>query len=374
MKRFPILAFVLTMIAFSGPILAQTWNSDVVEFSRLAGFSQAMVVDGTQIIATRTGESAMFPSPATQKGGVFVFRNAEDGWEQAFEIIPEDVQVGDQFGQAMALEGDWLAVSASGANQGCGVVIVFQRDASAGWMQRSLLNNPACELDERFGWSLDFFEDRLFVGAPGVSEHLGAVFVFEHTDAGWELERHIEGREAGESFGETVVAEAGGLLVGAPDAFDGNGIVYAFDGFNLSEKPHSLTSDNEAARLFGLEIAWTGNEALIAAPGMRARQNVGGQPKPGMVFAFEKGAETWEAIQTIELSSDGNASRTSFGFGTALAVHGNEAWIGAPFGGSMAGAVHVYTKKNQMWEKRTSPVHAPSFNRRWIWYAAGPGE
>ena len=350
MKRFPLAAAALLLAAIPGLVRAQTWNMDAVDFSRLAGFSQAMVIDGEDVIVTRTGESSLFPSPATQKGGVFVFRSGETGWRQVHEMIPADVQIGDRFGQAMALSGDWLAVSAPGASQGCGVVIVFERDRATGWTQRALLNHPGCEVDERLGWSLAFHENRLYAGAPGTRESAGAVHVFMRGEDGWMLEHSIAGPDAGSSFGESIAAGPQGLFVGAPDAEDGRGVVYVFGGFDTGGIPDTLRSGDDAAILFGLEIAAGDDAVLVAAPGMRARQNVLSQPKPGKVFVFEREDRGWLPVETIELAAESDQRNpAAFGFGSAVALGNNEAWVGAPFGGSMAGAVHVYVNGDAGW-------------------------
>ena len=348
MKRFPTLAVLFVWTVFSGPALAQTWNLDAVEFSRLAGFSQSMLIDGSDIIATRTGESAMFPSPATQKGGVFVFQSTEDGWTQIYEIVPEDVQIGDRFGQAMTMLGNWLAVSAPGANNGCGVAIVFERDETSGWIQRALLDNPDCEMDERLGWALAFRGDRLYAGAPGTADTTGAVHIFQNIEGEWMADGRIDGRVAGDSFGESLAAGLDGVMVGAPDAGEGKGIVYFIHG---DDERTLLDAGIESAGLFGLEMVWEEDELFVAAPGMRARQNINSQPRPGKVFVFRRDDGDWNVEQAIELDAgEGASNSTSFGFGTSLALNRNEAWIGAPFGGSMAGAVHVYSKSNGMWK------------------------
>ena len=55
--------------------------------------------------------------------------------------------------------------------------------------------------------------------------------------------------------------------------------------------------------------------------------------------------------QAIDLEKNEEAPNSaSVGFGSALALNDREAWIGAPFGGSMAGAVYVYLKKNNIWQ------------------------
>ena len=329
----------------AGPVWAQSWIPGSVEFSRLAGFGQAIAIDGDQVIATRTGESVMFPSPASQKGGVFIFANTEAGWRQVKELTPEEVAIGDRYGHAIALSGDLLAVSAPGANKGCGMVVVFRRDQQNGWRKDAVLKNDACVMDERMGWALSFKGEQLYVGAPGTSEMKGAVHVFSRTNDAWQADKKIEGPEVGMSFGESVHAASSRLMVGAPDAEDGKGKVLVYAGDDVT----TLTASDASAKLFGLEIDVDGRHALISAPGLRARQinmtNSG--PAQGRVFVFEADeAQQWEEVYTLQLMIDGDQSpQSAFGYGTAIALQDREAWVGVPFGGAGTGAVYVYQLK-----------------------------
>ncbi len=335
----------------AGPVWAQSWIPGSVEFVRLAGFGQAIAVDGNQVIATRTGESVMFPSPASQKGGVFIFANTESGWRQVQELIPDEVAIGDRYGHAIALSGDLLAVSAPGGRQGCGYVVVFERDQRIGWRKTAMLENASCEMDERMGWSLSFSEDRLYAGAPGTSEMNGAVHVFAKIGDSWQAEQSIEGPEVGLSFGESVVATADVLMVGAPNAAELKGKVFVYAGDTTTE----LMASDDAAKLFGLEIDVDGGRALISAPGLRAREinMVTSAPAQGRVFVFESGDDqSWEEAYTLQMLVEGDQSpQSAFGFGTGIALQDREAWIGAPFGGAGTGAVYTYQLKALgMWD------------------------
>lgn len=356
MKCFPILvAGLFIFVFFATPVQAQTWSGEPVEFSRIAGFSQSIVIDGEDIIVTRTGESTMFPSPASQKGAVFIFRNDSNGWHQVEALIPEEIAIGDRFGQAMVRDGNWLAVSAPGANQGCGLVVVFERKQNGTWQQQALLDNPDCEVDGRLGWSLEFHEDALYAGAPGTEESMGGVHVFTRNDSGqWQRDGILTSGETGDYFGESVSAASNTVLVGAPAHGKGIGAVYAFNK-GSGDKPAILSASGEQARYFGMELSLDGNLLLVSAPGMWARENGFGfgPPVPGTVYAFQQAADgVWSELGAITQAAEEGATSTANGFGASLTLIGKEAWIGAPFGGSRAGAVYLYQldETSQSWE------------------------
>ncbi|MEM8484240.1 MAG: choice-of-anchor B family protein [Bacteroidota bacterium] len=351
MKRFPFWLAVLGMLLLASPVAGQTWIPGAIEFSRLAGFGQSIVIDGNQVIATRTGESVMFPSPASQKGGVFIFSDTETGWQQVYELVPDDIEIGDRFGHAAVLSGDLLAVSAPGANKGCGAIILFERADRVPWEAVGRLENNGCEMDERMGWSMAFVGDKLYAGAPGNDERSGAVHVFQSENESWFLAAQLDSPEANTAFGESLAAQGSMLFVGAPNAADGAGQVYVY-ARDATTPVQTLASEDESVRLFGLEIAVDGNRMLVAAPGLRAREISGGRPVAGKVFLFgHDDVARWTSTSILELAlSPDQPPHQAYGYGTAIALQGNEAWIGAPFGGSGAGAVYTYDLTRTGWE------------------------
>lgn len=284
----------------------------------------------------------MFPSPASQKGGVFVFERVDQEWQQIAELVPEEIAIGDRFGHAAALEGDLLAVSAPGTNKGCGIVLLFERDEQTLWRRQGRVENASCAMDERMGWSIDIENGVLYAGAPGTEDAAGAVHVFERDAGAWKRTRKITGNEPGDAFGESVVATQDGFVVGAPEADEGLGKVYVYKN---QASPLELSPPEDGDRLFGLEIAIEGRRMLIGAPGIRARElGAGAPPAPGRVYLYEADAVgTWAESMTFQLMADGGQSRRmAYGYGAAVALNGDEAWIGAPYGGSGAGAVYLY--------------------------------
>ncbi len=353
MKRFPFWLAVFGMCLLAGPVVGQTWIPGAIEFSRLAGFGQSIVIDGNQVIATRTGESVMFPSPASQKGGVFIFSDTETGWQQVYELVPEGIEIGDRFGHAAVLAGDLLAVSAPGANKGCGAILLFERADRVPWESVARLENSDCEMDERMGWSLAFAGDQLLAGAPGNEERSGAVHIFHAENGTWSAAGKLESPTDAEAFGESMAVSSTSLFVGAPNTAENTGRVFVY-ALGASAPAQTLAADDAAVRLFGLEITTAGARTLIAAPGIRARENGGGRPVAGKVFMLSRDdAAMWATTSVLELAlAPDQPSRQAFGYGTAIALQDDEAWVGAPFGGSGSGAVYTYNLSRTGWDNQ----------------------
>ena len=180
----------------------------------------------------RTGggvAGAIYPSPG---GSIYVFERAGDGWEFAYIITGDDVEIGDEFGAALAVDGERLLVGSPGRDGGRGGAQVFERGDDGQWVQRvefvppadgeirgagtavalsgdavflgapsdagpgvvlrfpaaggpaSLLPSPAPSAPDRFGASLSLDGDHLFVGAPGADAGAGAAILFTRGDDG----------------------------------------------------------------------------------------------------------------------------------------------------------------------------------------------
>ena len=174
---------------------------------------------------------APFGSDDGARGGsVYVFDEATG--TQLAKLRRAEPEVGDEFGWALALSGDRLAVSApfaaDSAGDRDGVVSVY--DLATFSLERELeADMTAPEI--RFGDALALDGDRLVVGAVGQAGG-GAAGVFD-VMSGEELLRLTPSDGAvGDDFGASVAIEGTTVLVGAPfrDAAGvDTGVVYMFD-------------------------------------------------------------------------------------------------------------------------------------------------
>jgi hypothetical protein len=124
-------------------------------------------------------------------GAVYVLRRTAGSWSHEAYVKASNTERGDQFGAAVALSGDTLAITAaweascarqingdqhnndcaklSGAGPGAvyagGAVYVFTR-LSSGWAQQAYVKPSNMDPGDRFGASLALFGDVLAVGAP----------------------------------------------------------------------------------------------------------------------------------------------------------------------------------------------------------------
>ncbi|MEM6326290.1 MAG: hypothetical protein AAF791_04155 [Bacteroidota bacterium] len=146
-------------------------------------------------------------------------------------IDPEaGLDEGDGYGVAVAVEGNWAAVGASGDTyegvSGAGSVYLYQRLGGT-WRFHSRLTGSAVQPNRAFGIALAMQGSRLVVGAPGFQTERGyvsgAVYVFERSVADWrEVARFTSGLGDG-TVGRDFAINQDRLLIGT---WLGNGAAF----------------------------------------------------------------------------------------------------------------------------------------------------
>ncbi|MBB6096268.1 hypothetical protein HNQ60_005190 [Povalibacter uvarum] len=177
--------------------------------------SSVALSDGTLAVGAPGEDSAAAGNPndnsVTWAGAVYLFGiNSAGTWEQTAFIKASDPGAFDNFGYAIALCGDWLAVSAENeaggstaiggdesdnTKPGAGAAYLFVRDDSGNWSQELYVKASNSDAGDRFGRSSAALSDTTLVfGAPfedsnatnvngdssnNTASASGAVYVFE---------------------------------------------------------------------------------------------------------------------------------------------------------------------------------------------------
>lgn len=175
----------------------------------------------------------------TFAGSAYVFERQPDRpdlWQQTAKLTARDARANDQFGYAVAVSGDFVAVGAPGS----GAVYLFQRGFRPGdWQQTQKFQPTDGPRDDQFGFSVALNPRWLVAGArrhAAMGEDAGAVYVFSRNQGGterWGQFAKLTAWDAqpGIRFGETVSVDDATLAVGAPfEAHAGprSGAVYLF--------------------------------------------------------------------------------------------------------------------------------------------------
>ncbi len=224
--------------------------------------------DGFGSTVSVMGNHAVVGSPMrdNRTGAVHVFQHdAETAeWKLTYSLVSTDA--GDRFGTAALFYGDFLAVSAPGAD--AGKVSLFTQDAETNtWVfNRNLLPFDA-DKSENFGVSLAFAGEELWVGAPGHASREGAVYRFQWDEATAQMtatwRTAPDDLQYRSGFGTAVAAGDGVIVVGANghDNFEGAAFPYMQSDGEWNAAPPVRNEAGEIESVVGGMVACEEGEA-----------------------------------------------------------------------------------------------------------------
>lgn len=309
-------------------------------------------------------------------GAVFVYRRTELGWQ------PDGVLsagpgggAGDEFGCAVAVSIDTIAVAACGEDSSTsgvgaarnelgldsGAVHVFVRQQT-GWVQQAFVKPANTGGGDRFGHALALYGDTLVIGAPnedggsaGVDgqpnedlPNAGAAYVLRRIGSTWAQFAYLKSGQpaAGGRFGQAVAIEGGTIAVGAPGEAGTRGAAYVFAATATSwaapVQVREPTSPLDAR--FGYQVALSADRLAVAAPGGSAV--VAG----GEVLIFQRSGAAWPFVARVTAPSP--AAGDELGAGLALV---RDVLIVAAFrdaSGAATGVAHVFGLSGATWVHR----------------------
>ena len=274
-------------------------------------------------------------------------------WQHAERpmLTADDRAANDEFGYAVAIDGDTAVVGMPGEDNpdNSGAAFVFTRDSSGTWSQVAKLRASDPNAQDRIGLSVAVHEDTsngdtIVVGAPHHSSSKGAVYVFTEPSGGWAststaAKLTASDRADDDEFGISVAVDGDTVAVGAHN----NNAAYVF-----TKPTDGWTSTTTAAKLsgsdsFGRSVAVDAGTIVVGASG-------DSDDDQGSAFVFTKPATGW-----ADSTSAGAAKLTAYSrnnndrFGRSVAIDGDTIVVGAYGNDSNRGSAHVFTKPDTGW-------------------------
>ncbi len=220
------------------------------------------------------------------------------------EIIPNDLTAGQQFGFAIAVSGDVLAVGAPGDSTlgaNAGAVYIFVKN-NRQWTQQAKLVGSGILPGDSFGYSVALDGDLLAVGAQPneANPHPGryAVYLFRRVNNIWQQEQRLNGQTTAEQygFGFSVALSGSTLAVGAINASqsetnpNGPGAVIIFqqNGGSWQRQLRLIPEVNLLPGSFGRSLALQGDTLVISQPSLHPTSVT-----PGGVYVYGRIGNTW---------------------------------------------------------------------------------
>lgn len=306
--------------------------------------AHAQVGFGRSVAATDAEVFIGEPGNRVASGFVYIYRPEDGVWVEARALTASDAADGDGFGTAITATDSMLLVSAT--TDARGVIYMYHRDGAT-WNEVGTLMPSDAAGDERFGNALAHDGELLIVGAPAADDGEGAAYLFEMQDHSWVQVARLIG-ERPETEEATEEAEAPGEAEEA-DAEEA-------DEPGEAEAAAAEDAEEEEAppyrpQRFGSSVAVLGDRVMVGAPGNNQRA--------GAVYAFERGEEGWALSATLGVDFSEDNDR----FGTSITMAGDEVLIGAT-GASTLGSVRRFTLgEDGEWARQASllPYESSSF-------------
>ncbi|MGH9854629.1 MAG: hypothetical protein ACREBD_32765, partial [Blastocatellia bacterium] len=286
-----------------------------------------------------SGDKAFVSAPHAKiganlsQGAVYIFGC---GYAAQQKSSGSDGKGGDNFGLAVAIDGDTAVVGAShddvGMNVDQGSAYVFTRNGAT-WTQSAQLFAPNGRANDLFGRAVAINGNTIVVAAPIATNNKskqGAVYVFAGSGAGWKLQGSLFGEAADDRFGISVSISGDQLAVGTPfdnvglNQYQGSVTLFRRSGATWSPEKTVTANDGAALDYFGWSVALSGNLLIAGTPGP-----VEGERSKGAAYVFERSSTqppTWTQRARL-LAADG---QNNDHFGHSVALSGNTALASAP--------------------------------------------
>ena len=310
-------------------------------------FGWAVDLEGNTLIIGAPGDS----DDGTWSGSVFVYARDETGWNYVEKIVASDADAYDEFGVAVALEGDTLLIGAEkndDAGNDSGAAYVFTRSGTT-WTEQAKLTASDAAPGDYFGTALALTGDTAVITAPLADDEdidTGAAYVFTRNGNIWTEQAKLTASDkaAQNKFGWSLAAAPGFVFVGASayeTGIDFPGAVYFFEGSgtNWIEKAKLTPGDGDPGDAFGMSIALQEDILAIGAIGDDDIDSASGS-----VYIFKKIGNEWQKKYKIKASDAGVDEE----FGVSVATDGVELVVGANKGkwsdypSSEPGKTYVY--------------------------------
>ncbi len=349
----------------------ETGRLTAPDAERADGFGALLASNGTTLFVASRG------------GRIDAFDRAGDGWTHASVLDTDGLETLDprcnyngfcavDYGIAMAAAGDWLLVGQTSVQteisrlalrvnddeeKPAGVVYAYRRGPDGRWSEAQTLRAPASAAGDAFGAAIAMNGDRALVGAPfaagddGADEAAGQVFEYRLQNGMWQAMGELPVEvEAQSSFGASIAMVDDRVVVGAPRAALAAGAAYLYqvpaDGGEWSQPTRIDAPEPLDGDVFGNAVAIAGDDVWIGAPVDRGIET-------GMTFVYGDvagGGSPDAATQSFRFTEE--ETNTEDSFGHRVVSGGDVVAVTAAGLDHEAGGVFVYERGgNGAWQQ-----------------------
>jgi len=350
-----------------------------------AQFGNAVAVNGTTMVVGARNDS----TKAAQAGAAIVYVLSGTTWKQQAKLLANDGALGDKFGYSVAVGEDTIVIGAyndDGPFADTGSAYVFVRSGTT-WTQQQKLTAGDGTASDEFGNAVGIDGEVIAVGAhfadlPG-NAAAGAVYLFQRSGTAWTPTQKLipipgpfpvpagfvqkpfvnYSPILGDHFGESIAMNGDKMAVGASTSdlpATSAGAVYVFAGggtYALQQK--LVIPDGTNGDIFGCSVALDGT-TLVG--GAREDTPTIGKPAFGAAYVFEFAGAKW--TQQAKLTASDGASVDRFGWSVAVAE--DVIAVGAREDdtavGPDAGSAYVFVRSGTAWTQQQKLAPTDTFN------------
>ncbi len=296
----------------------------------------SLIVRGKQLTTSLVAASSICGLIASSLSLV-----AESQAQSLALLSPVESTASDRVGRSISAQGIWMAVGAPFTDLSqadVGAVYVYQVNTFGAVPQARLTASDA-SIGSNFGAAVSLSGNRIAIGAPGEDRgglvDAGAVYIFRRVGTSWTEEAKLlpPTQLAGQRFGAAVALAGSHLFVGAPDESARTGAAYRFnvDSGTWLYADKSTPANPILTQRYGYALSTDGNWTSV---GML--QNAPEGSDPGRVHMLLNMGASWSDAGTVSPASgfldDRFGSSTSL-WGDTLVVGSMGLSIGAPNNG-----------------------------------------
>ncbi len=309
------------------------------------GFGSAVDTDGERIIV---GAPHWRGGDHWYEGKAYIYTQQDQDWSLETSIHTTRPADDANFASTVAILNETAFIGQHGREEDAPGRVQIHEHNDTNWTHTQTLTSGSQTRMDELGDVIHVTPDRLFLGAPGVRDHEGAVYVFDRGPDGWEQASVIRSPtpQPIARFGSGLYTHQGVLAVGAPlegegeSSMDRGGRIHLFEEQNGTWTHLETLTGNPpgAGQLFGRHVIL--DDSILVA-GLSSDDSRG--YNSGAVSILTKDAHTGWQLDWALYPPYETAERRTMGFTTEL-VDG-AVLVGVPgmrVGSDFPGSVRVY--------------------------------
>ena len=306
-------------------------------------YGRSVAIDGDLVAVGAGGDGAV--------GAVYLYKRQGMTHVLVAKLVSPDAAVGEkpEFGRTVAIKGNKVIVGARFARAGgverAGAVYVFGKNGNL-WQFEEKIISPLPETEDNFGRALAIQGDRLVVTARKTSAEEGAAYVFVYTGGRWIHQATLVASDptVGAYFGQSVDIQGDVMAIGARNANPNSaGGFYLFrkSGDGWREIAKVTPSDGKLEDQYGFAIVMSGDTIAVGA----RRADVKGVKDTGAAYVYSLKGDSVEFITKLTAKDTISGDQ----FGQSIAIAGDVIAVGAWKDDNKQGSIYLFRRMGDQW-------------------------